>query len=426
MTTSLDLSEFGITNKLEVEQDRNDHIDTIDSEYIDEPPMASIMDLSVSDSLHSPLQELEKIAMNHQLSSSERFAACKRIYQSPYLDKNTYCIRILLKVLAETSLSIEDRFSWLTQLKLSSDSIDVCLYGYVYWFYTYSEPILYKLISAQFILTHPLLDYPFMNTHVKYSQQWLYRFSKREHEDTMIRSEAADILLRLGTPSFRSAAGKIIEELGTRFVPGRERTIYTNTQNIHDIENIEGAIKEITSEPLVVEMDRILDWLQSCRDDIALLSFQRITMDTGLFYGFRMTEILCYVYQRILASPFEQELKKRFLEEMREMNGWCGSGHVIRIINMLQGFDDTIQLTMPIKEEIKASVFSRYSIHLKSCSKEVQEEIALCFCQEEKTLLVDFLDTYSPYDELKKEYEHIDERLFEEAYQHAVRMYSGM
>ena len=421
MSTSLDLSQFGVTSEVE-ENSSND----TESEYIDEPPIISVMDLSISDSVQSPLVELEKIAMNSQLSSSERFSACKRIYQSPYLHKNTICIRILLHVLAEKTVTIEDRFSWLTQLKLSSDSIDVCLYGYVYWFYTYHQPMLYKLISAQFILTHPLIEYPFINTHVKYAQQWLYKFAKKDGEDIMLRSEAADILLRLGTPSFRMEAGRIINELGNRFLTSRERTIYNNTQNVHEIENIEQAIKEITNEPLLVTMDTILDWIQSTQNNSALSSFQRITLDTGLFHGFRMTELLCYVYQRIIKSPYEQELKKRFLEEMMDMNGWCGSGHVNRIINMLQGFDDSIQLTMPIHEEIKASVYARYSVHLKSCSKEVQEEIALCFCQEDKTLLVDFMDTYSSYDELKKEYSHIDERLFEEPYHNAIRKYSGM
>lgn len=418
MTTPLDLSLFGMENS------ETNPID--ESEYIDEPPMVSVMELSVSDSFHSPLQELETIAMNPDLSSVDRFAAFRRIYQSPYVSKNNVCIRILLHVLEEKSLSLEERFSWLTKLKIASDSLDVCLYGYIYWFYTYHEPLLYKLISSQFILTHPLLEYPFINTHVKYSQQWLYRFAKKEGENIMLRSEAADILLRLGTPAFRTAAGSIIYELGQRFIPSRERTIYTNEQNIHHIENIEQAIAVLASGPLLTIMDPILEWIQSQQDEKALTSLQRITMDTGLFEGFRMTELLCYVYQRIIGSPFEKELKHRLLEELRDMNGWCGSGHVIRLINILHGFDPDIQLSMPIREEIKSAVFARYHTHLKSCSKELQEEIGLCFCQEEKTLLMDFVETYSSYDELKKEYAFIDEREFEEAYQYAIKMYCGL
>jgi len=396
-----------------------------DSEYIDEPPMISVMDLTVSDSLQSPLQELETIALNSSVPLSERFQAFKRMYQSPYMDKNTRCIRILLHVLADESLSKEDRFQWLTQLKFSSDSLEVCLYGYVYWFYTYNEPLLYTLLSAQFILTHPLLNYPLINSHVKYSQQWLYRLAKKEG-DHAIRSEAADILLRLGTPQYRAAAETIIHELGQEFVARHERTLYTNTQNVHDITSIEQAIKIITNEPLLIQLDSILDWLQGIQHFTALSSFQRMMMDTGLFYGYRMTELICYVVQRIRASSHKNELEKRLLEEMTEMNGWCSTGHVIRLVNVFQGFDPLIQLSMSLYAEIKAAVFARYRTHLKTCSIELQEEVAMCFCQDDKTLLIEFMETYSSYDDIKKEYSFMDEREFEEAYQKAVREYSGL
>jgi len=396
-----------------------------DSEYIDEPPMISVMDLTVSDSLQSPLQELETIALNSSVPLSERFQAFKRMYQSPYMDKNTRCIRILLHVLADESLSKEDRFQWLTQLKFSSDSLEVCLYGYVYWFYTYNEPLLYTLLSAQFILTHPLLNYPLINSHVKYSQQWLYRLAKKEG-DHAIRSEAADILLRLGTPQYRAAAETIIHELGQEFVARHERTLYTNTQNVHDITSVEQAIKIITNEPLLIQLDSILDWLQGIQHFTALSSFQRMMMDTGLFYGYRMTELICYVVQRIRASSHKNELEKRLLEEMTEMNGWCSTGHVIRLVNVFQGFDPLIQLSMSLYAEIKAAVFARYRTHLKTCSIELQEEVAMCFCQDDKTLLIEFMETYSSYDDIKKEYSFMDEREFEEAYQKAVREYSGL
>lgn len=416
MTTPIDFADFGMDILPESEQ----------TEYIDEPPMVSVMDLTTSDSFHSPLLELENIALDKNKSNAERFEAFKRMYKSPYVNKNQRCIHILLCVLGDDTIPKDDRFNWLSQLKLSSDSLDVCLYGYIYWFYTYDIPQIYSLLSAQFIMTHPLSEYPFMNTHLKYAQQWLYRVAKRETEETQIRSEAADILLRLGTPNFRIAAGVIINQMGQNFIASKDRTLYTNTQNVHDIQNIEQAIKVLTNGVLLVTLDSILDWIKGLQHEKALLSFQRIAMDTGLFYGFRMTDLICYVFQRIQGSSFRVELEKRLVEEMSDMNGWCSSGHVIRLLNVLQGFDDTIQLTMPIQEEIKAAVFARFHTHLKLCSRELQEEIAMCFCQEDKTLLLEFMDTYSSYDELKKEYSFLKDQLFEESYQRAIRLYSGL
>lgn len=415
MSTSLDCTEFGLVSFPDIDE----------YEYIDEPPMVSVMDLTVSDSVQSPLQELEKITLDSSIKLTDRFLAFKRMYQSPYMDKNTRCIRILLHVLADESITKEDRFQWLTQLKFSSDSLEVCLYGYVYWFYTYNEPLLYTLLSAQFILTHPLLNYPMINSHVKYSQQWLYRLAKKEG-DHAIRSEAADILLRLGTPQYRVAAETIIHELGQEFVSRHERTLYTNTQNVHEITSIEHAVKMLTSDTLLIQLDSILEWLQGIQHFTALSSFQRMMMDTGLFYGYRMTELICYAVQRIRASSHKCELEKRLLEEMTEMNGWCSSGHVIRLVNVFHGIDPHIHLSVSVYDEIKATIFARYTTHLKTCSLELQEEVAMCFSQEDKTLLLEFMDTYSSYDEIKKEYSFIDEREFEEAYQKAIRAYSGL
>ena len=62
---------------------------------------------------------------------------------------------------------------------------------------------------------------------------------------------------------------------------------------------------------------------------------------------------------------------------------------------------------------------------MKTCSKELQEELVLGFCQEDKTLLTEFIDTYSPYDELKKEYEHVSEEEFNRYYNQSIRDYMG-
>ena len=424
MTTPLSILSEEFTDS------KDDIADMEPSEFIDEPmpsTFISSVDLrGIGDSCTN-LDQLEKTALSTSTSMKDRFIAFSAMYASPYVSKNQKCTSVLLQVLEDNSLSLEERFSWLTNLKLQSDSITVCLYGYVYWFYTYNEPLLYKLICAQFMLTHPISDYPFMTTHIKFSQQFLYYISKKESISVQLRSEAADLLIRLGTPNFRKTGHQMIEVMGNSYVPKRERTLYSNSQNIHSIESISPILTWLQEEKVIITMDDIYRWCKerNCESSVTE-SVQRIMMDTGTYDGIYMTDIICLVYQKIQSSPNKAELEKRFIEELREMNGWCSSGHVIRLVNVLQGFE-FIQATIniPVGEEIRSAVYARLGYHLKTCSKELQEELILAFCQEDKTLLEDFITTYSPYDELKTEYKNLSEEEFNTHYHEAIRQYMG-
>lgn len=419
MTTPLILSDFNVKENIDT------NIVDIDNEYIDPPPLYTNVDLRGMGDSCTTLDDLEKIALSNTNSLDDRFTAFKAMYQSSYINKNQRCISILLTVLEDETIPRELRFSWLTKLKISSDSLEVCLYGYVFWFYTYDEPLLYKLLSAQFMLYHPVYDYPFIKTHIKFAQQYLYQLSKKETVSDQFRSEAADLLIRLGTPNYRKAAEGIIDLLGTKYVSKRDRTIYTNAQNTHmvNMDSVKDVITWLSNDTLVFSLDQVYEWCQSTTDAIAFDSFQRIMMDTGIYYGIPMTELICHVFQRIQLSEHKIELENRLLEELREMNGWCSSGHIVRLVNVLQGFDDKATISIPIKEEIKSAVYARLSYSMKKCSKELQEELVLAFCEEDKTLLEDFIDTYSPYDELKKEYnDNVD---FDKYYNEAIRQYIG-
>jgi hypothetical protein len=434
MTTPLFQLSSDFNDVVDEKDDSFDSSLQIQQEYIDEPPYVSSVDLrGIGDSC-TTLDQLEKTALSGSFSMEDRFLAFSTMYASPYHNKNQRCIFVLLQVLEDESLSVEQRFSWLTKLKLSSDSIDVCLYGYVYWFYNHEDPLLYKLICAQFMLTHPIHDYPFIKTHIKFSQQFLYHIAKRESISVQLRSEAADLLIRLGTPNFRQAGNDIIQSLGQLYVPSRNRTIYTNSQNIHSIESVSSILSWLQEEKKTVTMDDIYQWCKEYKEykdncnesEVVLESVKRIMMDTGIYEGIYMTDIICIIFQRIQVSQHKKELEKRFIEELIDMNGWCSSGHVVRLVNVLQGFEEKATIRIPVREEIRSAVYARLSYHMKkSCSKELQEELLLCFCQEDKTLLEEFIETYSPFDELKEEYKNIPYEEFITYYNQSIKEYIG-
>ena len=392
-------------------------------EYIDEPFFVT----EIHDSVTSPLSHLEQL-IKSDAPLVDKFRAFQSMCRSPYIGKNERCTRILLDVLSDLRFTNEERFSWLTQLKISSDVLEVCLYGYVYWFYTYDTPLLYKLMSAQFLLTHPVESYPFMKTHMKFSQQWLYQLAKRETEDIQIRSEAADILIRLGTPNFRRVAHDIINTLGNHYVEKRMRTIYSNSQNVHDIINIKPTIDILVqyTTPLIISLDDILQWLND-KDARAKESFQRIILDTAMYHGYRMSDILRHVYQRAHSIlEFSDAIKQRLIEELLDMNGWCSTGHIVRLLNTLQGFDPLIQLALSSKDEIYAAVNSRLTTHMRSVSELLKEELIAEIISSEKLLLEEFVETYSVYDELKEEYKDLlSTETFNSYYQYAIDRFMG-
>ena len=58
-------------------------------------------------------------------------------------------------------------------------------------------------------------------------------------------------------------------------------------------------------------------------------------------------------------SPYRKELLQRLAEELVDMNGLCSTGHLSRLINVIQGFPDTpedLKIKINPKDEIYASI----------------------------------------------------------------------
>jgi len=107
------------------------------------------------------------------------------------------------------------------------------------------------------------------------------------------------------------------------------------------------------------------------------------------------------------------------------MKGWCSTGHVIRLLNTLQGFEQSVSISIPVRDEIRSALFSRLTYRMKTCSHELQEELMMSFTGQEKDILYEFAETYSPYDELLKEYSHLPKEEFDTYYNEALKAYIG-
>jgi hypothetical protein len=431
MSTPLDLSEYGIATETDTYAqdeiiDRVTDADTYDSFHG--------LDLrTLHHSTDNPLNALYSKVIDSTLSLSDRKQAFTYMYHSSYVDKDKICGNALLGLLKDESVSVEDRFHFLNSIRLQSSLLSVPMHGYVWWFYQNTEPLRYRLLAAQFILAHPVQEFPLIKSHFLQSQRFLKEIAEDEKEDIQLRSEAADMLVRLGTPNFRAAGQRVIQQ----GVKGHTRkTLYDDEQNVHQVSYqsaLEKILEKVGDSIEKFSVDQILHHLRSqmrINSENTLLhsacdSFERIVLDTATYSGHSMSKILQYVYAYVQQSPHRVELENRFLEELVEMKGWCSTGHVVRLLNIVSGFDSDVTLRVDPSQEIKSAVFARLGFAIKKLPREQQEEIAEEFCSEQKFLLQEFVETYSPYEELLAEYHHLPREEFEQHYHSAIRQYLG-
>jgi hypothetical protein len=257
-----------------------------------------------------------------------------------------------------------------------------------------------------------------------------------------MRAEASDMLIRLGTPNFRKIGHQVIAELGG--MPSKHQTLYNDEQNVHQVDYSHALQKLIQRGDKQYSVDEILHCLRSgktltkpvsgnqgeyytgpMQSDEACESLERIVVDTAYYQGYTMAQILQFVYSYIQVSPHRVELENRFVEELVEMRGWCSTGHVVRLLNVTAGFDHELTLSVDVYKELKSALFARLQFMMSKLPVEQQEELTTEFGSEEKGLLQEFVDTYTPYEELLIEYKNLPREQFEEFYIRAIKEYTG-
>lgn len=204
-------------------------------------------------------------------------------------------------------------------------------------------------------------------------------------EDT--RADAADVVLRCGSFENKERTKAIIEKLGYSSVDEkgslteRVKTIYTNSQNIHEIHEsaekfIESIIKEkAKTRPFHEVHSEISEMLRNTsvepsRRFQAFKALNRISIDSARFTAYKVTlsEIFVHVWARIMKYTGESRdtLQKRMLDELIEMGDTCSSGHSDRFVNVLAGFDSCIEISFA--EQIKSNMVGRMAARIRDCS----------------------------------------------------------
>ena len=86
-------------------------------------------------------------------------------------------------------------------------------------------------------------------------------------------------------------------------------------------------------------------------------------------------EIFNKITNYISNSPYRKELIQRLAEELVDMNGLCSTGHLSRLINVIQGFPDTpedLKIKINPKDEIYASIQSYLNSEIQNSENSEQ------------------------------------------------------
>jgi hypothetical protein len=109
-------------------------------------------------------------------------------------------------------------------------------------------------------------------------------------------------------------------------------------------------------------------------------TLEYIYKSTGTFgIGYSLKDILYSLYLWVISHKGEQrdELLQRLNEELTDMYNMWSTGHMARLVNVLQGYttNERYILGIDIPKEIKKQIFNNLSYSLKNASESVMDGI---------------------------------------------------
>ena len=152
--------------------------------------------------------------------------------------------------------------------------------------------------------------------------------------------------------------------------PKFKNNVYQDTQNVHDSninQSVLKAAKHLTDTFAPTSTETVRDemtkankrcspWkLKSAKErvtnNIVDSCIDSIERNTALFGEISLTDVLGSLWTFIEQHEFKEDLKERLLEEFHQMNGYCSTGYLARLINVIQGYTEDENLLVTISNE---------------------------------------------------------------------------
>jgi hypothetical protein len=180
-------------------------------------------------------------------------------------------------------------------------------------------------------------------------------------------------------------------------------TIYTDTQNVHTTKINTSVLKACAylirhKSPDVVfneiEIINKLIGISPSKSKIINTVMDRVSIDLSRFSAdgdnmFSLHDVFSALVAYIKDHEYSVELYSRLIEEMESMSLYCSTGHLSRLINVIQGYSDVDELCIRISDDEQIhAVVSRY---LNSVLMYAGDDVMDALSSDDKTPFYKFL-----------------------------------
>jgi hypothetical protein len=141
----------------------------------------------------------------------------------------------------------------------------------------------------------------------------------------------------------------MFEDVFSKWMHIPSKTVYHNPQNVHMFMTpASQAAKEIITKYPRLYTHRPFDH-----------PFFNVIETEEPVNGIHIPSLFASVWFYITSHKESETLTKRLVEEMNESEDMCLSGHMVRLINSVKGFDDTFDFNLEQYEYNKAYIFNQ-------------------------------------------------------------------
>ena len=266
------------------------------------------------------------------------------------------------------------------------------------YIYQHFDKTQYKILSKQklFDIVIQMIQYFILNNNTENVNETidiLLTFSPENRERIMNLDE-----------QFRNRFNRIENAVENKKEKIKIKTIYEDKQNVHnskinkDVNNIVKYLFKNNSKyfhipelnlsfsDIIYNENKIIDdiKIELLEDDNKIIEKDKYIIEKILNYikssnsiftdkEITLRQVFLCIWFFIKNNNHFSELKIRMLEEFREMNGLCTTGHLSRLINIIQGFTDDENLIIKIDnhEQYRAVIKNYLSKQFEECKDEI-------------------------------------------------------
>jgi len=199
-------------------------------------------------------------------------------------------------------------------------------------------------------------------------------FSSNSINDNL-KADFADFLISTNYPDCKEIAKHILSSLS-----GDISSLYHNKQNVHilnaDIKQFTILLQSVLCKKSEKET---LDLIYTdCKTNNQRISIKRIQLDNGLYESYTLSTILYRLYWFIDNHQCKDELFTILYEELNEEPNSCSSGHLLRLMNVLNGYTSFISVDprIELRDSFnhKLTQFIKQSKHMDKIMESIEEQ----------------------------------------------------